>query len=57
MAQARRVIERWRIEYNEERPHPSLKDLTPARYVATLRTNRKTDEVVTSTADSNSGPY
>jgi putative transposase len=57
MAQARGVIERWRIEYNEERPHQSLKDLTPALYAATLRKNRKTEEVVTSTADSNPGPY
>ena len=27
MAQARRVIETWRIEYNTERPHSSLGDL------------------------------
>jgi putative transposase len=29
MAQARRVIESWRAEYNTERPHSSLGDLTP----------------------------
>ena len=29
MAQARRIIENWRIEYNTERPHSSLGDLTP----------------------------
>ena len=32
MAQARRVIENWRIEYNTERPHSSLGDLTPEEY-------------------------
>jgi putative transposase len=29
MAHAREVIERWRIEYNTERPHSSLGDLSP----------------------------
>jgi putative transposase len=29
LAQARRVIETWRIEYNTERPHSSLGDLPP----------------------------
>jgi putative transposase len=32
MAQARRVIEDWRIEYNTERPHSSLGDLTPEEF-------------------------
>jgi putative transposase len=32
MAQARREIEAWRIEYNTERPHSSLGDLTPEEY-------------------------
>ena len=32
MAQARRVIESWRVEYNTERPHSSLGDLTPEEY-------------------------
>jgi len=35
MAQARRVIEHWRIEYNTERPHSSLGDLTPEEFAAT----------------------
>ena len=29
---ARETIETWRIEYNTERPHSSLNDLTPAEY-------------------------
>lgn len=32
MSQARRVIEAWRIEYNTERPHSSLGDLTPEEF-------------------------
>lgn len=30
---ARTVIEQWRIDYNEERPHSSLGDLTPAEFM------------------------
>jgi putative transposase len=36
MAHARRVIEAWRIEYNTERPHSSLGDLTPEEFAATV---------------------
>jgi transposase InsO family protein len=32
MAQARQVIEKWRIEYNTERPHSSLGDQTPEQF-------------------------
>jgi putative transposase len=32
MAQARRAIEGWRIEYNTERPHSSLGNLTPQEF-------------------------
>lgn len=32
MAQARRIIEAWRIEYNTERPHSSLGNLTPEEF-------------------------
>lgn len=34
MAHARRVIESWRIEYNTERTHSSLNDLTPEEFAA-----------------------
>jgi putative transposase len=34
MAQARRAIEEWRIEYNTERPHSSLGNLTPEQYAS-----------------------
>jgi putative transposase len=35
---ARVTIEKWRKEYNEERPHSSLNDLTPAEYGRLVRT-------------------
>ena len=32
LAQARRIIEEWRIDYNGERPHTSLNGLTPNEF-------------------------
>ena len=46
MRHAREVIEIWRKEYNEERPHSSLKDMTPKEFA---------DRFLT--ADSTSNPY
>jgi putative transposase len=51
LAHARRVIEAWRIEYNTERPHSSLGNLTPQEF-ATRRANQ-TEERVSLPADSN----
>jgi putative transposase len=36
MAHARRIIETWRIEYNTERTHSSLDDLTPEEFAMNL---------------------
>jgi putative transposase len=36
MAHARRVIENWRIEYNTQRPHSSLGNLTPEQFAKKL---------------------
>jgi len=36
LAEAKRLIERWRIDYNETRPHSSLGNRAPAAYVAEL---------------------
>ena len=36
MEQARRIIEAWRIEYNTERMHSSLGNLTPEEYAGQL---------------------
>lgn len=55
LAQARRIIEHWRIEYNTERPHSSLGDLPPALFAQ--RRSESTEDGVSLTADSNSDPY
>ena len=34
LAQARRIIEDWRIDYNTNRPHSSLNGLTPTEFAA-----------------------
>ena len=53
MAQARRIIEAWRIEYNTERTHSSLGDLTPEEFAEECLAREK--DGVSSTADSKSG--
>jgi putative transposase len=35
LAEAQRVIEAWRLDYNERRPHTSLRMRTPAAFAAT----------------------
>lgn len=34
---AKVIIERWRIEYNRDRPHGSLGDLTPWEFLQPVR--------------------
>lgn len=53
MAQAKRIIEAWRIEYNTERTHSSIGNITPEEYAAGLL--KRAEERVSSTADSKSG--
>jgi putative transposase len=53
MAQARRIIEAWRVEYNTERPHSSLGDLTPEEFAASNLL--RTEKTLSLTADSSSG--
>lgn len=52
MAQARRAIEIWRVEYNTQRPHSSLGDLTPEEY-AERGSARAEEGVSVLAADSN----
>jgi putative transposase len=52
-AQARRVIELWRIEYNTERPHSSIGNITPEEYAEKLMAQINGPTVL-STADSRS---
>jgi putative transposase len=47
LTHARRVIEAWRIEYNTERPHSSLGNLTPEEFARTIG-----EDEVSLTADS-----
>ena len=35
--EARRKLEEWRIDYNTQRPHGSLGDLTPCEYAERFR--------------------
>jgi putative transposase len=53
MAQARRIIEAWRVEYNTERTHSTLGDLTPEEFAEECLAREK--DGVSSTADSKSG--
>jgi transposase InsO family protein len=55
LAEARVLIEAWRREYNQERPHSSLGDATPAEFAAAWLDHAK----ITSNqpADSGSRPY
>ena len=41
MADARQRIEAWRIDYNQNRPHSSLGNLTPSKFAAQLKPARK----------------
>ena len=34
LADARRIVEWWRMDYNQSRPHSSLGNLTPEEYRA-----------------------
>jgi putative transposase len=64
MQHARTTIEAWRIEYNTERTHSSLGDLTPEEFRAAHASRRSADRVrenlenvVSLTPDSTSIPY
>ena len=55
LRQAREIITAWRDEYNTERTHSSLGDITPAEFVAAYR--QRVLKTVSLTVDSKSGPY
>lgn len=42
--EAQQVIEAWRIDYNEVRPHSALNNQTPATYKAAYRENQAREE-------------
>lgn len=41
MADARDRINAWKIDYNDERPHSALGNLTPSAFAAQLKPARK----------------
>jgi putative transposase len=41
MADARQRITEWRIDYNEDRPHSALGNLTPSAFAAQLKSATK----------------
>jgi len=55
MIHARRVIEAWRIEYNTERTHSSLANLTPEEFA--MKLSKQSREDVHLPADSIPMPY
>jgi transposase InsO family protein len=38
---ARLIVESWRQEYNEERPHGALDQVTPAAYAAGVEQEKR----------------
>lgn len=45
MAAARRIIEEWRIDHHEHRPHTSLRGLTPNEFAARSGSDHKENRV------------
>jgi putative transposase len=45
LAAARRLIEEWRNDYNEHRPHTSLQGLTPNEFATRSRSDQKENRV------------
>ena len=43
LADARRIIARWRADYNDERPHTSLDGMTPTEF-ATIHQRSQPDQ-------------
>jgi putative transposase len=48
MAEAQHIIEAWRLDHNQRRPHSSLGHPTPNEFVAQRQGIRTTEEVVCS---------
>lgn len=44
LEEARQIIEAWRVDYNEVRPHTALDNQTPAAYKATYLRNQAREE-------------
>lgn len=42
---AQKKIENWRLDYNENRPHSSLENLTPNRFLVSWKKNQKAEKL------------
>ena len=42
LADAKKMIEEWRVEYNEVRPHSSLKNAMPRAFAARIKEQKPT---------------
>jgi len=52
LKEAKRIVEEWKEEYNERRPHSSLGGKTPSEVALGLRTNEETErEKLTGTSN------
>lgn len=49
IGQARTILEAWRVDYNESRPHSALKELTPAEFIRKI--NNLDSEPISQTAE------
>jgi putative transposase len=43
LGSAQRIIENWRLDYNSERPHSSLNDMTPEVFAARFNQRQQTE--------------
>lgn len=48
MAEAQRLIEAWRLDYNQHRPHSSLGHLTPDEYVGQRQVSQAAEKTICS---------
>ena len=44
LSSAQKIIETWRQDYNLERPHSSLNDMTPTEFAITFKKEQKTEK-------------
>ena len=48
MVEAQHIIEAWRLDYHQHRPHSSLGHLTPNEFVSQRQVEQTTEDVVCS---------
>ncbi len=48
LAEAQTILEVWRCDYNQQRPHSSLGDLTPNEFIVKRQASQIAEEVVCS---------